>query len=52
MQQQKWRAPTVKETGNETEAKSFCVKKHGPQCISREDKSLSPVESKCANELT
>lgn len=48
MQQQKLGAPTAKETGNKTEAKRFCMKKHDPQCISREDKSLLPVENKCA----
>lgn len=48
MQQQKLGAPTVKDTGHKTEAKSFCMKKHDPQCISREDKSLPWVENKCA----
>jgi len=42
MQQQKLGALTVRETGNKTETKSFCMKKHDPQCISREDKSSSP----------
>lgn len=48
MQQQKLGVPTVKETGNKTEAKSFCMKKHYTQCGSREDKSLPNVENKWA----
>lgn len=48
MQQQKFGAPTVKETGNKTEAKSLCMKKYDPQYISREEKSLPPAENKYA----
>lgn len=47
----KIRASTVKETGNKTEAKSFCMKKHDPQYISREDRGLPPVENKYATHL-
>lgn len=41
----------MKETGNKTEAKSFCMRKHDPQYIAREDRGLPPVENKYATNL-
>lgn len=51
MQQQKLEPPLWGKQATKQKLKNFCVKKHDPQYICREDRALLPVENKYATNL-